>query len=59
MKIIKLFVFFLCYKNKFYYIRFEFMKEKRDDKKKNLNSFDVIVVDKLNIIRKYIEYVEV
>lgn len=35
------------------------MKEKRDDKKKNPNSPDVIAVDKSNIIRKYTEYVEV
>lgn len=34
------------------------MKEKRDNKI-NLNSDDVIVFDKLNIIRKYIEYVKV
>lgn len=38
-------------KNKFYYIRFEFMKEKRDNKT-NPNSPDVIAFDKSNIIRK-------
>lgn len=58
LKIIKSFEFSLCHKNKFYYIRFEFMKEKRDNKT-NPNSHDVIAVHKSNIIRKYTEYVEV